>query len=195
MFLSHLGSIVEGWVNWGWHNCSLVRKPFIALSIHGCRLRPHHITINLWQDILYHAVYWNATPLNWRNCWKIVLRLTVRMTPWKLSAVTLLLHADWMMLKNASNQGGANSVTVLSAQNPGCGCWSLRKLHFSKIIWRLALGFSMDLRLNTTRRSINLSVCLAFNLEAGRFKFLGENLLGAGVPENELPHLSPSYNM
>ena len=26
------------------------------------------------------------------------------------SAVTLLLHADWMMLKNASNQGGANSV-------------------------------------------------------------------------------------
>ena len=27
------------------------------------------------------------------------------------SAVTLLLHADWVMLKNASNQGGANSVT------------------------------------------------------------------------------------
>ena len=26
--------------------------------------------------------------------------------------VTLLLHADWVMLKNASNQGGANSVTV-----------------------------------------------------------------------------------
>ena len=24
----------------------------------------------------------------------------------------LLLHADWMMLKNASNQGGANCVTV-----------------------------------------------------------------------------------
>ena len=29
-----------------------------------------------------------------------------------LSVVALLLHADWMMLKNASNQGGANSVTV-----------------------------------------------------------------------------------
>ena len=29
------------------------------------------------------------------------------------STVTLLLHADWMMLKNASNQRGANSVTVL----------------------------------------------------------------------------------
>ena len=28
------------------------------------------------------------------------------------SAVTLLLHVDWMMLKNSSNQGGANSVTL-----------------------------------------------------------------------------------
>ena len=28
------------------------------------------------------------------------------------SAVTLLLHPDWMMLKNSSNQGGANSVTL-----------------------------------------------------------------------------------
>ena len=51
--------------------------------------------------------------------------------PESSSAITLLLHADWMMLKNASNQGGANSVTVLSARNPGRGCWSLRKLHFS----------------------------------------------------------------
>ena len=51
----------------------------------------------------------------------------------------------------------------------------------------------MDLRLNTMRRSINLSVCLVFDLEAGRFKFLGENLLRAGVLENELLHLSPSY--
>ena len=38
----------------------------------------------------------------------------------------------------------------------------------------------MDLRLNATRRSINLSVYLVFDLEAGQFKFLGENLLGAG---------------
>ena len=65
-----------------------------------------------------------------------------------------------MMVKNVSNQGGANSVTAAP--------------------WWLALGFSMDLRLNTTRRSINLSVYLVFDLEAGRFKFLGENLLGAG---------------
>ena len=38
----------------------------------------------------------------------------------------------------------------------------------------------MDLRLNTMRRSINLSVYLVFNLEAGRFKILCENLVGAG---------------
>ena len=105
----------------------------------------------------------------------------------------LLLYADWMMLKNASNQGGANSLTFLSTGNPGHGCWSLRKLHFSKIIWQLALRFSMDLRLNTTRRSITLSVCLVFDLEAGRFKFLGENLLGAGVLENELSTLLVSF--
>ena len=38
----------------------------------------------------------------------------------------------------------------------------------------------MDLRLNATRRSINLLLYLVFDLEARRFKFLGENLLGAG---------------
>ena len=55
---------------------------------------------------------------------------------------------------------------------------------FLKIIWRLARGFSTDLRLNATRRSINLSVYLLFDLEARRFKFLGENLLDAGAVEN-----------
>ena len=44
----------------------------------------------------------------------------------------------------------------------------------------------MDLRLNASRRSIKLSVHLVFDLDAGRFKFLGENLLGAGAVENEL---------
>ena len=39
----------------------------------------------------------------------------------------------------------------------------------------------MVLRLNATRRSINFSVYLVFDLEAGRFKFLGENLLGDGA--------------
>ena len=63
---------------------------------------------------------------------------------------------------------------------------AVRKLHFSKIVWWLALGFQMDLRLNAARRSINPSVYLMFDLEAGPFKFLGENLLGAGAVEYEL---------
>ena len=41
----------------------------------------------------------------------------------------------------------------------------------------------MDLRFNATTRRINLSVFLEFDLEAGRFKFLGENLLGTGGVE------------
>ena len=44
----------------------------------------------------------------------------------------------------------------------------------------------MDLRLNATRGSINLSVYLVFDLEAERLKFLGENLLGAGAVEMSL---------
>ena len=48
----------------------------------------------------------------------------------------------------------------------------------------------MDLRLNATRRSINLLVYLVLDLEAGRFKFLGETLLGgAGGVENGLSTL------
>ena len=44
----------------------------------------------------------------------------------------------------------------------------------------------MDLRLNAMRRIINLSVYFVFDLEAGQFKFLGENLLGAGTVKREL---------
>ena len=44
----------------------------------------------------------------------------------------------------------------------------------------------MDFHLNATRRSINLSVYLVFDLEAGRFKFMGENLLEAGAVERVL---------
>ena len=69
--------------------------------------------------------HWNAPrPWNWQNCLldvfkcslKIVL-LTCRSNDFlwhseSSSAVTLLLHPDWMMLKNSSNQGGANSVTL-----------------------------------------------------------------------------------
>ena len=53
----------------------------------------------------------------------------------------------------------------------------------------------MDLQLNATKRSLNLSVYLVFDLEAGQFKFLGENQLGAGAVENEFPPFSPSYNV
>ena len=51
----------------------------------------------------------------------------------------------------------------------------------------------MDVRLNATRRSINLSVHLVFDLEARRFKFLSENLLGAGAVENEPSTPDSSY--
>ena len=47
----------------------------------------------------------------------------------------------------------------------------------------------MNLRLNATKRSVNLSVYLVFDLEAGRFYFLGENRLGAGAVESELSTL------
>ena len=50
----------------------------------------------------------------------------------------------------------------------------------------------MDLRLNARRRSINVSVYLVFDLEAGRSKFLGENLLGALQSKKSFPPLTPS---
>ena len=64
-----------------------------------------------------------AKVANWRNCLldvskcslKIVLRCSNDLCLWHLessSAVTLLLHADWMIVKNVSNQDGANNVTA-----------------------------------------------------------------------------------
>ena len=45
----------------------------------------------------------------------------------------------------------------------------------------------MDIALNAKRRSINLSLYLVFDFEAGRLEFLRENLLGAGRSKsNEL---------
>ena len=87
-----------------------------------------------------------------------------------------------MIVKNVSNQGGANSVTAA----PCCSLANqprmlvASKAAFLKNYLVVSTWILMDLRLNTTRRSINLSVYLVFDLEAGRFKFLGENLLGAG---------------
>ena len=70
-------------------------------------------------------VYWNAPLWNWRNClykdvFKCSLKIVLHNLPfkwlfvtfWRFTVVTLLLHADWMMLKNSSNQGRANSVTL-----------------------------------------------------------------------------------
>ena len=70
---------------------------------------------------------------------------------------------------------------TVASRNIGCGYWSLRKLQFSKIIWRLDFKC---LRFNATRRSINRSVYLVFDLETMRFKFLRENRLGAGGVQN-----------
>ena len=46
----------------------------------------------------------------------------------------------------------------------------------------------MDLKLNVTRRSVNDSVYLVFDLEAGRFKFLEGSKMS-------FPPLIPFYNM
>ena len=70
----------------------------------------------------------------------------------------------------------------------------LRKLYFSKIIWRLALGFWMDLRLNATRRSVNLSVYLVFDLKSGDFNFWVKIGLALERSKMSLPRLSP-YNV
>ena len=99
-----------------------------------------------------------------------------------------------MIVKNVSNQGGANSVTAApwhSKSQP-------RMLVASKTAflenYLAGSRFLMDLRLNATRRSINLSVYLVFDLEARRFKFLSENLLGAGAVMS-LPPLTPHINV
>ena len=60
-------------------------------------------------------IQWNAPLLNWRNCFLMLLknRFTLTYRLWHAessSAVTLLLHTDWMMPKDASNQCGANFV-------------------------------------------------------------------------------------
>ena len=72
-------------------------------------------------------IQWNAPSLNWRNCFLVFLmllknRFTLTYRLWhsdSSSAVTLLLHADWMMTKDASNQLGANFVAP-SAADAGC---------------------------------------------------------------------------
>ena len=59
----------------------------------------------------------------------------------------LLLDADWMMLTNTSNQGEANSVNTapLAHEIQAADASHFQSYNFLKIIWRLALGFWMDL--------------------------------------------------
>jgi len=68
------------------------------------------------------------------------------------------------MLKNASNQPGANSLTNIAP-------WNTKKLPQMLVSSKAAFleKYHMDLRLNATRRSINDSVSIVFDLEAGRF--------------------------
>ena len=94
--------------------------------------------------------------------------------PESSSTVMLLLHADWMMLKNASNQGGANSVTVLSTWKLVASKATFLENYLAVSTW-IFNGSSIECH--------KFSVCLVFDLEAGWFKFLGENLLGAGELE------------
>ena len=109
-----------------------------------------HITSRLLYDKTFCTmlfsidVHWNTPPWHWRNCLldvfkcslKIVLRwLAVRMPfLWhseSSSAVRWLLHADWMMLKNSSNQGVENSVTLAPWQTKS---WP-RLLVYSKALF------------------------------------------------------------
>ena len=93
-------------------------------------------------------VHWNAPPLNWRNClldvWMFLDWTTCVcgiLKAHRSHAVTPR-YADWIMVKKASNQRGANSVTALSTRNPSRGCFSLRKLYFGKLFG----GYHLDLK-------------------------------------------------
>ena len=64
----HLGSIVQGWVNCGWHNCSLMWKPFIKHSRLLTVTTSHHDQFNFCQKLpfshlqhLFKAYFYNKT--------------------------------------------------------------------------------------------------------------------------------------
>ena len=108
-----------------------LRKPFIEYSqpLTASVLRHNYFMTTRYYfcTMLFSIdVRWNAPPWNWRNCLldvfiKMLLENHFTLTCWSnnflwhsesSSTVTLLLHAEWMMVKNSSNQGGANSVTI-----------------------------------------------------------------------------------
>ena len=137
------------------------------MSIHGHWPQLHHITINLRQDILYHVVYWNAPSVKLtkllENRFVLPLEHLKFVASWKLKSRCYSTLIDWCYRMHPIRMEQTAWLLFLSTGNPCRGWWSLWKLHFSKIIWWLALGFSLDLRLNAMRRSINLSVCLVFD--------------------------------
>ena len=69
---------------------------------------------NFWQtDLFWHEKHRSIIILFWSICISRCFTLTYRF--WhsgSSSAVILLLHGDWMMLKNASNQHWTNRVIV-----------------------------------------------------------------------------------
>ena len=99
-------------------------------------------------------VNWNAPPWNWRNClldvFKCSLKIVLGNLPFERLSVTfwklIRSHAvtpRWLDAKEFIQSGRSKQLDSCSLAhiNPGRGCWLLRKPYFSKIIWRLALGF------------------------------------------------------
>ena len=152
-------------------NC--LRKPLLSSSIISMAVDRDHITPRLIYDNKIFApccfqlmfTAWNTPPLNWQNCLLDVymflenrFALTYRLvfvTFWKL----IWSHAfapRWLDDAKECIQSGwskQHDCYSFAHEIPSADAG-----RFSKIIWRLALGFSTDLRLNATRRSINLSV-------------------------------------
>ena len=68
------------------------------------------------------------------------------------------------------NQRGANRVTVAPRHTKSVPpMLSASKAAFLEIFLAVSAWILNDPRLNATRRSVNLSVYLVFDLEAGRF--------------------------
>ena len=131
-------------------NCSTMRKPFIELFT--AVIDRDRITSRVIYDnkIFCTTLFWCSLKrpsvkltkllvrcfnVPWKSFYvNLALERLAFVAFWKLTTVTLLLHADWMMVNNASNQCGANSVTAISTRNPSRGCFSLRKLwYFGKL--------------------------------------------------------------
>ena len=132
-----------GWAEFGYFLCYL--KMVLSKTFHRAfkTIDRDRITSRLIYDnkIFCTRLFWCSLKHPFIKLTKLLFRCLN--APYKSFYVDHALHADWMMLKNASNQGESKQrdCCSFSSQNPGRKCWSLRKLYFSKIIWRLALKF------------------------------------------------------